>query len=98
VSGLPQRLLGPLAEGLGRHEPVVAGGAVAAAPDGRLRWTVDQLVIHDFPFPSGVIPAIIRSFGLAAARDAAVPIPLPVPVGDVRVCAAGVRLYRAVSR
>ncbi len=98
VSGLPQRLLGPLAEGLGRHEPVVAGGVLAAAPDGRLRWTVDQLVIRDFPFPKSVIPAIIRAFGLADVRDSAVPIPLPAPVGDVRVRAAGVRLYRAVPR
>jgi hypothetical protein len=98
VSLLPQRLLGPLAEGLGRHAPVVAGGALAAASDGRLRWTVDQLVIHDFPFPRSVIPAIISSFGLADARGAAVPIQLPVAVGDVRVSASAVRLYRAGPR
>ena len=98
VSALPQRLLGPLGEGLGRYEPVAAGGPLAAAADGRLRWTVDQLVIRDFPFPQSVIPAIIRSFAMSGTRDAAVPIPLAVPVGDVRVSAAGVRLYRAGSR
>lgn len=98
VSEVPQRLLGPLAEGLGRHEPVLAGGALAAAPDGRLRWKVDQLVIRDFPFPAAVIPAIIRAFGIAGARDGALPIPLPAPVGDVRVRASGVRLYRTVPR
>lgn len=98
VSGLPQRLLGPLAEGLGRHEPILAGGRLAAGPDGRLRWTVDQLTIRDFPFPRSVIPAIIRSLSIPDARDASVPIPLPVPVGDVRVSASGVRLYRASAR
>jgi hypothetical protein len=98
VSALPRRLLGPLAEGLGRREPVMAGGALAAGPDGRLRWTLDQLVIRDFPFPKSVIPAVVRSFGLADAQGGAVPLQLPVPVGDVRVSAAGVRLYRAGPR
>ena len=98
MSLVPQRLLGPLAEGLGRHEPITAGGALAAAPDGRLHWTVDQLAIRDFPFPGAVIPAIVRSFGLADAKDGAVPIQLPVPVGDVRVSRTHVRLYRSGAR
>lgn len=98
VSELPQRLLGPLSEGLGRHEPVTAGGVLSAGPDGRLRWTVDQLVIREFPFPKSVVPAVIRSLGVVGARDAAVPIPLPAPVGDVKVSASGVRLYRAGPR
>jgi hypothetical protein len=98
VSLLPQRLLGPLAEGLGRREPVTAGGVLAAAPDGGLRWTLDQLAIRDFPFPKSVIPAVVRSFGLADARDGTVPLQLPGPVGDVRVSATGVRLYRARAR
>lgn len=98
MSLVPQRLLGPLAEGLGRHEPVAAGGVLAAAPDGRLRWTLDQLVIRDFPFPKSVIPAVVRSFGLADSRDGAVPIQLPVPIGDVRVSPTHVRLYRSAAR
>jgi hypothetical protein len=98
VSEIPQRLLGPLADGLGRYEPVTAGGVLAAGPDGTLRWTLDQLMIRDFPFPKSVIPAVVRSFGLADAKDAAVPIPLPMRVGDVRVSRTGVRLYRASAR
>ena len=97
MSLVPQRLLGPLAEGLGRHESVTAGGVLAAS-GGALRWTLDQLVIRDFPFPRSVIPAVVRSFGLADSKDGAVPIPLPVPVGDVRVSPSGVRLYRAAAR
>jgi hypothetical protein len=98
ISAIPQRLLGPLAEGLGRYEPVTAGGVLAAGADGTLRWTLDQLVIRDFPFPASTIPAIVRSFGIARAQGAAVPIPLAMPVGDVRVMASRVRLYRAVPR
>jgi len=98
VSAIPQRLLGPLADGLGRYEPVTAGGVLAAGPDGTLRWTLDQLSIREFPFPKSVIPAVVRSFALANAKDAAVPIPLPLPVGDVRVSRSGVRLYRASAR
>ena len=98
VSELPKRLLGPLSEGLGRHEPVVAGGLLAAGPDGRVRWTVDQLRVRDFPFPKSVIPAVIRTFHVADTRDAGVPIPLPVGIGDVRVSASGVRLYRMGAR
>ena len=98
VSEIPQRLLGPLADGLGRYEPVTAGGVLAVGADGALRWTLDRLMIRDFPFPASTIPAIVRSFGIADARDAAVPIPLPVPVGDVRVMASRVRLYRSTAR
>ncbi len=98
VSALPRRLLGPLSEGLGRYEPVVAGGRLAAGPDGRVRWTIEELKIRDFPFPRTTIPAIIRSFDVTGARDAAVPIPLPVAVRDVRVSASAVRLYRAEAR
>jgi len=95
VSQLPRRLLGPLSENLGRYEPVVAGGRLAAAADGSVRWTIEQLKLGDLALPKATIPAIIRSLGVAGARDASVPIPLPVPVGDVRVSASGVRLYRA---
>jgi hypothetical protein len=98
VSEIPQRLLGPLADGLGRYEPVTAGGVLASGPGGTLRWTLDRLMIRDFPFPGSVIPAVVRSFGLADTKDAAVPIPLPVPVGDVRVSRGGVRLYRSTAR
>ncbi len=98
VSQLPKRLLGPLSEGLGRYEPVVAGGRLAAGPDGRVRWTIEELKIRDFPFPRTTIPAIIRSFDVSDVHDAAVPIPLPVAVGDVRVSESGVRLSRAGAR
>jgi hypothetical protein len=98
VSVLPHRLLGPLAQGLAGREPVVAGGTLAAQPDGRVLWIIDKLKIHDFPFPRSVIPAILHAMSLTDAQGAAVPIPLPAGVGDVRVSPSGVRVYRAVPR
>jgi hypothetical protein len=98
VSVLPRRLLGPLAQGLAGREPVVAGGTLAAQPDGRVLWTIDELRIHDFPFPRSVIPAILHAMSLTDATGAAVPIPLPAGVGDVRVSPAGIRVYRAAPR
>jgi hypothetical protein len=98
VSVMPKRLLGPLAEGLGRREPVVAGGTLSVAPDGRLLWAIDQLKIRDFPIPRSVIGAIVRSLGVSAAPGAVVAIPLPSGIGDVRVSPSGVRVYRAAAK
>ncbi len=98
VSRLPRRLLGPLAEGLGRREPVLAAGRLEVDSLGRLVWTIDELKVRDFPFPGSVIPSIIKALGLETARGAAVPIPLPKGIGDVRVSPARVRAYRASRR
>ena len=98
VSVLPRSLLGPLVQGLGRHEPVVAGGALSVPAGGHAMWTIDELAIRDFPFPKSVIPAIVGALHVPDARGAAVPIPLPALVGDVRVSPTRVRVYRAGAR
>jgi hypothetical protein len=98
VAAVPRRLLGPLAEGLGRREPVVAGGTLAADSGGRVVWTIDKLAIRDFPFPRQVIPAILHVMNLTDGKAAAVPIPLPAGIGDVRVSRAGIRVYRGAAR
>lgn len=98
MSVLPRRLLGPLSQGLGSREPIVTGGTLVARPDGRVVWIIDRLRIHDFDFPRQVIPAILRAMSVGDATGAAVPIPLPAGVGDVRVSPSGVRLYRAAGR
>jgi len=98
VSQLPRRLLGPLAQGLGEHEPVVAGGALSAPAGGRMMWTIDELAIRDFPFPRTVIPAIVGALHIPDARGAAVPVPLPAIVGDVQVSPARVRVFRTSAR
>ncbi|HXY69669.1 MAG TPA: hypothetical protein VEH62_09475 [Gemmatimonadales bacterium] len=98
MSVLPHRLLGPLSEGLGSREPVVAGGVISARRDGRVVWTIDQLRIRELDFPRQVIPSILRAMTVTGAEGASVPIPLPAGVGDVRVSPKGVRVYRASSK
>jgi hypothetical protein len=98
VSVLPRALLGPFARVLGPREPMTAGGRLSAPARGRVTWTVDELAIRDFRFPASVIPAIVRELRVPGARGAAIPIPLPAPVGDVRVSPRAVRLYRASPR
>jgi hypothetical protein len=96
VASLPHNLLGPLAAGLGRREPVTAGGTLAVAPagSGRVRWTIDALAIRDFPFPRAVIPRLLGALGIEGASGASLPLPLPVRVGEVRVTPRWVRAYR----
>jgi hypothetical protein len=98
MSALPRRLLGPLSHGLGEREPVVAGGTISVPAGGRVVWTIDDLTIRDFSFPKSVIPAVVDALHVPDARGAAVPIPLPALIGDVRVSPAGVRAYRASAR
>jgi len=98
VSAVPRRLLGPLSEGLGRREPVTAGGTLTALPDGHVVWTIDQLKVREFPFPGAVIPAILKVMNLTDGKGAAVGVPLPPGIGDVRVSRQGIRVYRAAPR
>ena len=98
MSVLPHRLLGPLAQGLGRREPVVVGGALSVPAGGHLAWTIDELKVRDFPFPKAVIPSIVAALGVPGARGAAVPLELPAGIGDLRVSPDRVRAYRASAR
>lgn len=93
LTQVPPRLLGPLAGGLGRHEPVRIGGTLAADTAGAVWWTITVLQVRDFPFPRSTIPALLRALRVEA-REAAVELPLPAPVGDARVDARRVRVYR----
>ncbi len=98
VAALPRRLLGPLAPGLGGRERMVAGGTLAVAPGGTLRWTIDALKIGELPFPHAALPAILHAMHLPGLEGTALPIPLPRGAGDVRVHPPWVRLYRAAPR
>lgn len=99
LSEVPQRLLGPLRGALERREPVTVGGTLTAdTAAGHLDWTVTALEVRDFPFPRSTIPAILRALKVPGLEGAAVPIPVPAAVGDVRVSTGRVRLYRAAPR
>ena len=97
VSVLPKALLGPLAAGLGAREPVTAGGTLAVT-GGQAWWTIDALRIGDLPMPRAAVSRLLKAMDVPGARGAAIPLPLPAGVGDVRVSPSGVRAYRASAR
>lgn len=88
-------LLGPLAGLLDASERLrMAGGAEVRAP-GEMAWRCDEFVIVSFPFPPSVIPALVNK--LTGRDDGVFLIPVPRTVGEVRVRADGVTLYRRVE-
>ena len=94
VTVLPRRVLGPLAGAMSGRQPVVAGGPLVVTPDGRLWWRIDELKLGDLSLPRATIPVILKAMSVTDGQGASVPVPLPTPVGDVRVTPAGIRLYR----
>ncbi len=88
-------LLGPLSGLLDASERLrMAGGAEMRAP-GELAWRCDEFVIVSFPFPPSVIPALVNR--MTGRDDGVFLIPVPTTVGEVRVRADGVTLYRRVE-
>jgi hypothetical protein len=98
VTGMPRSLLGPLAGVIGPREPLLIGGGLEADTAGRVLWRITALTVRDFPFPRATIPAIVRQLRIPGAADGAVPLPGVMGAGDVRVTAAGVRVYRSSPR
>jgi hypothetical protein len=107
LSGVPRRLLGPLAQGFERRERVTAGGPLSVDSAGGVVWTGTSLSVRDFPFPRSTIPAILRALGVGLVGDGVPLLAGGVPgagsgeggvAGDVRVNRERVRLYRASQR
>jgi hypothetical protein len=90
-----RELLGPLAGMLDASEPLRMGGTVAVAEPGALAWSCDEFVLLRFPLPQSVIPALVNR--LTGGDDGTFHIPVPEPVGDVRLRPDGVTLYRRVE-
>ena len=97
LSRLPHDFLGPFSGSFNGREPVEAGGPLLTGSGGTLRWLPDRLRIRDFPIPKKGIPALLRSLHVEAAQGG-VTLPGVTGVGDVRVTAERVRLYRLERR
>jgi hypothetical protein len=85
-------LLGPLADLLGSRQPLHAGGEIAVHEPGVIAWRVDDFVIREFPFPPSAIPKLVNR--LTGLTEGAFMIPVPSTIGEVRVNAKSVTLYR----
>ncbi len=98
LSGVPRDMLGPLKGAVGAREPVVIGGPLRADSAGRVLLQVTTLRLRDFPFPRSTVPRILEAARVPGAAGATVPVPGTGPVGDVRVSATAVRVYRRTPR
>ncbi|HEX9691017.1 MAG TPA: hypothetical protein VGA22_02860 [Gemmatimonadales bacterium] len=91
---LGRDLLGPLADLLGGRQPFRAEGPLTVRAPGVLAWSVEELVIREFPLPGSVIPRVVER--LAGDSTGAFLLPAPATVGDVRVQPDGIVFYRRV--
>lgn len=90
---LPRDALGPAEHVLATYEPLRMAGPVTIAKPGLARWTVRELSLRGFPFPS---PAVNRLAKLVAgADDGSVPVIVPPTVRRVAIHPTGVVCYRS---
>jgi hypothetical protein len=90
---IPQDALGPLRGLLAEREPLRIAGPIEIGRPGIARWTVRELSLRGFPFPSPAVRSLARQ---AAGADStgSVAIRVDAAIADVRVHPAGVVLYR----
>ncbi len=87
--------LGPLAEFLGSRQPLRMAGPLTMREAGVVAWECDEFVIRSFPFPPSAIPRLVNYM---TGQDAGVFLfEIPETVGEVRVHADGITLYRRVE-
>lgn len=91
--------LGPIAGMLGTRDTVVLGGTMRVLSPGVGEFQVRQVRIGSFPVPSAVIPRLIRSMRRGempeGISDDALPMKLPLYIGDIRIADGRVTVYRA---
>lgn len=90
---IPPEALGPLHGLLAEREPLRIAGPVEVRSPGILRWTVRELSLRGFAFPSPAVRSLARQ-AAGADADGSVAIRVDPAIADVRVHPAGVVLYR----
>ena len=93
------RALGPLAKVLGEREPMELGGSIDVVRPGLGSFSVHSLKFRDISVPGPAIPSVLDRM-VTGARPAqiasnALPLVLPVQIGDVRVRNGRITLYKA---
>jgi hypothetical protein len=87
-------LLGPLADWLGSRQPLRMGGPAVVREPGIVAWECDEFVIRAFPFPPSAVPRLVNR--MTGGSDGVFRIAVPATVGEIRVRADGVTLYKRV--
>jgi hypothetical protein len=90
---IPPNALGPLRGLLAEREPIRIAGPLAIARPGTARWTVREISLRGFPFPTPAVQALARQTAGADANGA-VAIGVDRAIADVAVHPTGVVLYR----
>ena len=92
------KLLGPLAQMLSDRDTLLLSGTMNVLATGEGQFVVKELRFGDFRAPSGIIPRIVRQIDKTEDRGpiapAAISLPLPPGVGDIRVGGGMVTLYK----
>jgi hypothetical protein len=92
--------LGPLSSVLGDREPVQFGGTLDIVKPGLAEYRVQSFRIHDLALPHAVIPRLLRSYEKGSRpegiADDALPLVIPVHIGDVRIGKGQITLYKVV--
>ncbi|HUR92843.1 MAG TPA: hypothetical protein VMY38_09255 [Gemmatimonadaceae bacterium] len=92
------KMLGPLAQMLSDRDTLLLSGTMNVLATGEGQFVVKDLRFGDFRAPSGLIPRIVRQIDKTEDRGplapAAIFLPLPPGVGDIRVGGAMVTLYK----
>lgn len=97
TSVIPPSELGPLQGMLAPREPLRMVGTLTVGRPGMARWTVTELSLRGFPFPSAAVRAMTRRMA-GADTSGAVPVQLSPAVARIVVNPVGVILYRRVRR
>lgn len=92
--------LGPMAKMLSPREDVEFGGTLDIVKLGLAEYRVKSFKIHDFSIPHAMIPRLIRGYEKgarpASIADDALPLIVPVHIGDVRISNGQITLYKVV--
>lgn len=92
--------LGPMAKVLAGREPVQFGGTLDVVKLGLAEYRVKSFKIRDLSIPHAMIPRLLRGYEKgarpASIADDALPLIVPVHIGDVRIRNGQITLYKVV--
>ena len=92
--------LGPMSKVLAAREDVQFGGTLDIVKLGLAEYRVKSFKIHDFSIPHAMIPRLLKGYEKgarpASIADDALPLIVPVHIGDVRINNGRITLYKVV--
>jgi hypothetical protein len=93
--------LGSLAGMFGRRERIQLGGTFAIIRPGLAQFLVEDVRLGELPIPRGAIPKLLRQIRRGSrpegVSESGLPFVIPTYIGDARVVAGKVTLYKTVK-